>query len=219
VLRRLGRHLRAQVLGEFVDVELLQQFAHGGSADIGVERRIALLARLLLQVQELVLVEHLVRAHFLRARLDDDVVGVVDHLLEVTQREVEEVAHGTGQGLEEPDVGDRHGELDVTHPLAAHLGQRDLDAAAIADDAAVPDPLVLAAVALPILHRPEDPLAEQAILFRLERAVVDCFGLGHLAPRPPRAEPLHFEALPLLGIARPTDLLGRGDPDLDEVER
>ena len=55
------------------------------------------------------ILEHLVRAHFLRTGVYDDVVGVVDDLLEVTERQVEQVAHGTGQRLEEPDVGHRHG--------------------------------------------------------------------------------------------------------------
>ena len=53
-------------------------------------------------------------------------------------------------------------------------------------DAAVADALVLAAVALPVLDRAEDPLAEQAVLLRLERAVVDGLRLGHLAVRPLR---------------------------------
>ena len=35
--------------------------------------------------------------------------------------------------LEEPDVGDRRGQLDVAHPLAAHLGLRHFDAAPVAD--------------------------------------------------------------------------------------
>jgi hypothetical protein len=61
----------------------------------------------------------------------------------------------------------------VAHALTAHLGPRDLDAAALADDALVADALVLAAVALPVLGRTEDALAEEAVLLRLERAVVD----------------------------------------------
>ena len=155
----------------------------------------------------------------LLARLDDDVVRVVDHLLEIAERDVEQVAHRARQRLEEPDVRDRHRELDVAHALAPHLGQRHLDAAAVADHAAVADALVLPAVALPVLHRTEDALAEEAILLRLERAVVDGLGLGDLAPRPPGAQPLHLQALALLGILGAADLLGRGDADLDEVER
>src|SRR5204862_2664846 len=79
---------------------------------------------------------------------------------------------------------DGGGELDVTHPLAPDLRARDLDAAALTDDALEPDALVLAAVALPVLGRPEDLLAEQAVLLGLERAVVDRLRLLHLAVRP-----------------------------------
>src|SRR5262249_40586201 len=61
--------------------------------------------------------------------------------------------------------------------------------------------LVLAAVALVVLHRPEDLRAEQAVAFRLERAVVDRLGL------------LHLTARPLL------DLVGRGQRDADRAER
>ena len=158
-------------------------------------------------------------ATLLLARVDDDVVRIVDHLLEVTEREVEQVAHRARQGLEEPDVRDRHGQLDVAHALAPHLAQRHLDAAPVADHAAVADALVLAAMALPVLHRTEDALAEEAILLRLERPVVDGLGLGDLAPRPPGTEAGHLQPLTFLLVLGAADLLGGGDPDLDVVER
>src|SRR5205823_14555980 len=99
------------------------------------------------------------------------------------------------------DVRHRSGELDVTHPVTTDLGPRNLDAAPLADDALEPDPLVLAAVALPIAGRPEDPLAEQSVLLGLQRPVVDGLRLLDLAVRP-----------------RP-DLVRRGqaDPKLVEV--
>src|SRR5262249_4669268 len=83
----------------------------------------------------------------------DEVRGEVDDLLERLRRDVEEVAEPARNALEVPDVRDRRGELDVTHALAADLRARDLDAATLADDALEPDPLVLAAVALPVLGR------------------------------------------------------------------
>src|SRR6185436_1112275 len=156
---------------------------------------------------------------FLLARVDDDVVRVVDDLLEVTERDVEQVAHRAGQGLEEPDVGDGNGELDVPHALAAHLRQGHFDAATVANHAAIADALVLAAMTLPVLDRTENALAEQAVLFRFERAVVDRLGLGDFAPRPPRAEALELETLALLGVLRSPDLFRRRDADLDIVER
>src|SRR5262249_9362347 len=86
--------------------------------------------------------------------------------------------------LEEADVRDRRGQVDVAHPLAADLLARHLDAAALADDALVTDALVLAAVALPVLRRTEDALAEEAVPLGLERAVVDRLRLRHFSGRP-----------------------------------
>src|SRR5262249_1617828 len=82
-----------------------------------------------------------------------------------------------------------------------HLRLDHLDAALLAHDPTVLHALVLAADALVVLHRPEDLRAEQAIPFRLERAVVDRLRLLDLAMRP---------------LA---DLLRRGERDLARGER
>src|SRR6185437_13439727 len=99
----------------------------------------------------------------LRVDAGDHVRREVDDLLEVLRREVEQVAQPAGDALEVPDVGDRRGQLDVAHPLAADLGPGHLDAAALTDDALEPDALVLAAVALPVAGRAEDLLAEESV--------------------------------------------------------
>src|SRR6185436_9718613 len=99
------------------------------------------------------------------------------------QREVEEVADAARQPLEEPDVGNGRGELDVAHALAAHARAGHLDAALVADDAAVLHALVLAAQALPVGDRPEDLGAEEPVALGLEGAVVDGLGLGDLTKR------------------------------------
>jgi hypothetical protein len=88
----------------------------------------------------------------------------------------------------------------VPHALAAHLGLGHLDAALLADDAAVLQALVFAAQALVVLHRPEDLGAEQTVPLRLEGAVVDGFRLLYFAVRPG------------------ADHVGRREPDLDRVE-
>ena len=171
VLRRLDRHGSAELVRELVDVEAAQQLAHGGRADVGEERGVASsCAPSSRSVRYSSSSSSWFGAHVLLARLDDDVVRVVDDLLEITEREVEEIAHGAGQRLEEPDVRDGNGELDVAHALATDLGQGDFDAAAVADHAAIADALVLPAMALPVLDRTEDALAEQAVLLGLERA-------------------------------------------------
>src|SRR5262249_39358120 len=110
--------------------------------------------------------------------------GEVEDLLELLRRHVDQVADPARDALEEPDVGDGRGEVDVSHPLTADLRARHLDAAALADDALVADPLVLAAVALPVLGRTEDALAEEPVFLGLQRPVVDRLRLRDLAPAP-----------------------------------
>src|SRR4029453_283660 len=127
--------------------------------------------------------------------------GEVDDLLEVLGGHVEKVPESARHALDVPDVGDGRGQLDVAHPLAPDPCPGDLDATALTDDALEADALVLAAVALPVPRRPEDLLAEQAVLLGLEGAVVDRLRLADLAVLPN------------------ADLLGRGtaDPQLVEV--
>src|SRR5690349_615909 len=218
MLARLVGHSGAELVGQPANVDPAQELPYRGRADVGLERRVAFVACLGTQGEVLVLVEQLVRLDILFARLDHDVARVVDHSLEVAQGDVDQVAHGAGQRLEEPDVGHRHAQLDVAHALAPHLAQRHLDAAPVADHPAIADPLVLPAVALPVLDRTEDALAEEAVLLRLERPVIDRLRLGDLAPRPPGALPLQLQAFALLGVARPADLFGRGDANADVVE-
>jgi hypothetical protein len=94
------------------------------------------------------------------------------------------VADARRQRLQEPDVGDRSGQLDMAHALAANARQRDFDAALFADDALVLHALVLAAQALVVLDRAEDARAEQAVALRLEGTVVDGLRLLDLAVGP-----------------------------------
>src|SRR5207237_7431286 len=113
----------------------------------------------------------------------DDRRREVQDLLELARGDVEQVADAARHALEEPDVRDGRGQVDVAHALAAHLLTGHLDATALADDALVADALVLAAVALPVLRRTEDALAEQAVALGLERPVVDRLRLRDLARR------------------------------------
>ncbi len=97
-------------------------------------------------------------------------------------------------------MGYRGGQLYVAHPVAPDTRAGYLDAAPLADNALEADALVLTAVALPVLGRTEDALAEQPVLLGAERPVVDGLGLGNLATGP----------LP--------DLLGRSEADGDLVQ-
>ena len=58
-------------------------------------------------------------------------------------------------------------KLNRTHALAANLRAGHFNAAAFADLALIADALVLSAVALPVLLRPENTLAEKSALLGL----------------------------------------------------
>src|SRR3546814_2183442 len=61
----------------------------------------------------------------------------LEDALKVLQRHVQQQANARRQRLQEPDMRDRGRKLDMPHPLAADLGNRDLDTAFFADDALV----------------------------------------------------------------------------------
>ena len=181
---QLGRclgDLLAQVVADLRQVHRRQHLADRFGADAGGE---AVRAVLVERAVVLLLAKELPLAEGRDARLDDDVVLEIENALEILERHVEQQADARGQRLQEPDMGDGSGQLDVAHALAAHLGERHLDAALFADEALVLHPLVLAAQALVVLDRTEDARAEEAVALGLERAVVDRLGLLNLAERP-----------------------------------
>jgi hypothetical protein len=197
----LDLHLGAgQVVAQFLDfgiqVDALQQLFDAFGAHLGDEL-VAVLAPLGVVVVLGHDAELLQRRH---AGIDHHVGLEIQHALDVAQRHVQHQAQAARQALEEPDVRARRGQLDVAHALAAHLGLGHLDAALLADDAAVLEALVLAAQALVVFDGAKDLGAEQTVALRLEGAVVDGLGLFHLTERP-RA-----------------DFFRRGQTDLDGVE-
>ena len=167
-------------------------------ADPGGE---GVLAIFVLRREQLVLGQQLELLQRGQARLDDDIAFEIEHALELLELHVEQQADAARKRLQEPDVSDRRGQLDMAHALAADLRNGDFDAALFADDALVLHALVLAAQAFVILDRAEDARAEQAVTLGLERAVVDGLRLLDLAERPA------------------ADLVRRRDADADLVER
>jgi hypothetical protein len=81
-------------------------------------------------------------------------------------------------------VRDGRGQADVAQALTPHLRLNDLDAALLAHHPTVLHALVLAAVALVVLHWAKDLGAEKSVALGLEGAVVDGLGLLDLAVRP-----------------------------------
>src|SRR5690606_7676835 len=108
----------------------------------------------------------------------------IKHALDVAQGDVQHHAQTARQALEEPDMRDRAGQLDMGHALTADLGKCDFNTTFFADDTTVLESLVLAAQALIVLGRPENLRAEQAVALGLEGTVIDGFRLLDLAIGP-----------------------------------
>ncbi len=174
-------HLLAHLLHFFFQIHRGEDFADRFRADAGGE---SVLAVLVDGFVILFLGEDLVLLKRGQARFDHHIAFKVEHALHILEGHVQEQGDPGRQGFQEPDVSHRRSELDMAHALAAHARQGDFNAALLADDALVLDALVLAAQALIVLDRAEDTGAEQAVTLGLERAVVDGFGLLHLAERP-----------------------------------
>ena len=196
LLGRFLLHRLAQAFGFLLDVDPLEQDLDGLRPDGRLELVAVFFPGFLVffLAQELFFLERGV------AGIEDDVGLEIEDLFEVLDREVHDQADAARGGFEEPDMGHGRGQLDVAHPFPPDLALGHFDAAALADDAAVFHPFVLAAEAFVIVDRAENLGAEEAVFFRLERPVVDGLGFGHLAPGP---------AL---------DLFRRGDRDADPVE-
>jgi hypothetical protein len=194
--RGVGLHLLAHLVRGRRYVHALQKLLDGFGSHAGAE-----LSRvLLLELPVAVLGEHLALLERSLTGVNDDILLEVEHLLEVAQRDVEEVADAARQALEKPHVGAGRGQLDVAQALAAHLGERHFHAALVANHSPVLHALVFAAQALPVGHRTKNAGAEKAVALRLEGAVVDGFRFGHFTVRPG------------------TDLFRRGQADPDAVE-
>ena len=134
------------------------------------------------------------------ARIDNDIGLKVENFLDLLERHVEQGADTARQAFEKPNMHYRSRQLDMAHALAPHFGLDDLDAAFLADHAAMAHPFVFAAIAFVIFGRAKNLRAKQAVTFRLEGAIVNGLRFLDLAVRP-RA-----------------DLVGRGDRDFDCVE-
>ena len=145
---------------------------------------IALLGDLFLLERDLLLVVRKILVTSVFVHAGDHVSREVDDLFQVLRSKVEEVAQTRRNTLEVPDVSYWSRKFDVTHALTTNLGAGDFNTATLTDDALEAHSLVLTAVALPVASRSEDLLAEQAILLRLEGAVVDGLRLLNFAMRP-----------------------------------
>src|SRR5215813_1413843 len=189
LLARLVLHLVPELFGQVFDVDLLEQGLDGlrpHLADLVGEFPGEFLLELPVALvgDHLALFERKAQTVDILLVRDDDVVLEVENLLKFAQGDVEQVSDAAGQPFEEPDVRAGAGQFDVAQPLAADFRLCDLDAAFVADHAAVLHAFVFSAQALPVGYRAEDARAEQAVALGFECAVVDRFRFRDVSVRP-----------------------------------
>ena len=175
------RHRHLQLLNTLGQVHATQGFADGLGTHLGRE---GIRAIGITSVAIFLLGEQLVRQQRRGSGINDQVVLVVNHPLQIAGSHVQHQPDAARHALEEPNVAHRHGQFDVPHALTPHPRQRHFDAAAIAHDPPVLDALVLTARTFPVLDRTKNTLTEQATLFGLEGAVVDGFRVLDFTLRP-----------------------------------
>ena len=191
--RGLGASLVAEVVAELVEVDLLKEHLEGFGTHLGdelvgvgvfeelvVTRERVEYCHVLFLCEEVELVDAI---GLFYTRLNDDVALVVDNGIDFFCRNAEEATNLVWERAEVPDVGNGHNERDVTHALTADFLFGDLDTTTVADNAFVADAFVLTAMALIVLDRAEDALAEKAVTLRLVGTIVNGLGLKHLTAR------------------------------------
>ncbi len=176
---RLGDGL-SQLNAQDLEVQSLQQRLDRFGAHGRFERVAVLVDGLAI----LLFTEELPRLQRAGARIGHDIILEIDDLLEVRAFHPQNGAQPIGHGLEEPDVDDGRGQVDVAHALAADAAVRHLHAATVADDPFELRPFVFPARAFPVALGSEDTLTEQTVLLRPIRSVVDRLGLAHLPKGP-----------------------------------
>jgi hypothetical protein len=134
------------------------------------------------------------------ARVNDHPGLEIQDSLQIPKRHIEQMTNPARESLEEPNMGDRTGKLDMRQPFPPDLRLGNFHTALVTDDSAVLHALVFATQTLPISDGAEDLCAEKTVPFRLEGPIVDRFRFGHFTMGPS------------------TDLLRRSQADLDGVE-
>src|ERR1700686_1129895 len=175
-----GSHRFLELFVELVEIDLREKFFHRFRAHAGHE----IVAVLLLRFTIFHFIEELRLLQRRLARIDDDVILVIDDALELARAHVEHEAEARWHTFVEPYVRNRHGQFNMTHAFAANAGERYFHAATIANDALMFDALVFSAGAFPIPCRTKNSLAEKAALFRLKGAVINCLRVFDFALAP-----------------------------------
>ena len=196
LLAACGVKLRFELLGKLFDVDFMEQLLDrlGSHADAEI------VLVFLIHLMVFRLGQHLLFFKRRIAGIQHDILSEIDDLFEKPRRNIEKQSHTGRCRFKIPNVRHRSRKLDVSHPFAADLFRRHLDAALFTGLALVAHSFIFSARAFPVLGRPEDLLAEKTVALGAQGAVVDGLRLRHLAVRPAS---YHFR---------------RCEPDLDRVK-
>ncbi len=178
-----------ELVAQRVKVDILEKVVHSFGAHLGHElvgvsvlEALVSCGQAVEHIEVFLLGEELHLFHSLgHTGIDHDIALVINHGIELLGGQTQQVAYLIGKRTEVPDMSHRHNKANVTHALAAHFLFCHFNGAAVANDTFVADALVLAAMALVVLHRAEDALAEQTVALGLVGTVVYGFRLKHLA--------------------------------------
>ena len=173
-------HLLGKLLIFLLNIHRHQKLLDSLRTHAGAE----LAAPLLLGLLVLTLRQNLLVLQVCRALIQDNIVGKIKDLLQHLRAHIQNESHSGRNSLEIPDMRNRSRQFNVAHSLSADRGLGNLNAAAVADYALIANLLVFSAFAFPVLGGSENLLAEQAVFLRLQRSVVDGFGLRHFTVGP-----------------------------------
>ena len=109
--------LNPQLFGQTDQIKVHQELSNSLGAHFGFETAVTVL-----RTGRTVFLfgEQLLRFQFGSARVNNDVVLEIDHLLKARRLHVKQIAESTRHGLEKPNMDNRSRKFDVSHSLATN---------------------------------------------------------------------------------------------------
>ena len=111
--------------------------------------------------------------------MDCNVFLIIDDGVEFLSRDTKQCSHLRRQRTEIPDMCYGNDEFDMTHTLSTHFLLCYFDTATLADDTFITDTFVLTTMALIVLSRTKDALAEETVTLRFVGTIVNRFRFEH----------------------------------------
>ncbi|EGG98386.1 hypothetical protein imdm_72 [gamma proteobacterium IMCC2047] len=143
---------------------MLHQFLNRFSAHLSNE----VITELFQSFEVLLVIQNLTVFQRGHAWVSDNKGFEVQHALDITQRHIQQHTNTGWQRFQEPNMGNRAGQFNVTHTLTTHFSQCNFYTTLFTDYTTVLEALVFTTQALVILNRAKNFGTEQAVTLRLE---------------------------------------------------